>query len=194
MTGPAETNEEANGQPSPYAPPPVVDERIDLGLTVLPAGLPIGISLAYAVGATMASGVLMLSMSSGFRDFVGYALFASPVVLMAGFVLLCFAYFEHGGGAIRSVAWKATVAILVPISSMILFVPTCIGSGIFVFSTIGNALGEMTVAIPFFIGYWVTCLVIAMRIRSRMARPPGEDSPGPYVNIETESELRSPLK
>jgi|GEM_PF-2642749 len=136
--------------------------------------------------------LIQLMGSSGSGGGVVLLVFSSPLIAIAGFVWLCFAYFGGSGGAARSMLWQVFITIAVPFASMILFVPTCIGTGIVMLPGLGSQLGNMTFIVPIFITYWVTCFVVAMRMRSRLRRPSSELPPGPHTGIETPPDYRSP--
>lgn len=193
MTDPAESNEKSANQPSPYAPPAILDENLAAVEGMLPERMPFAVSLVYAIVMAVVTGLLIGLMDSSVGGgSVTLLVFSSPLVAIAGFVWICFAYFAGKGGAAKSLLWKLFITIAVPFASMVLFVPTCIGAGIVMLPGMGSKLGGMTFIIPIFIAYWVTCFVIAIRMRSRLRRPSSELLPGPYISIETPPDTHSP--
>ncbi len=105
-------------------------------------------------------------------------------------------HFEAGGAAARTAAWKTLMILLIPVASVLLFVPTCFGTGLAMFAILsgggnyGSGAGAALVLIPFFAGYLATFSVVALRLRYHMPKPMVE-KPGPGTR-STRSAMTSP--
>jgi hypothetical protein len=197
MIDPAESNERPTplssiSAASPYAPPSMIDER-GVVSDSLPQRLPVALSLVYAIAMAVVTGLIIVLMeSSSGSEWLMVLLFSSPLLAVAGFVWLCFAWFDGSGGAARSTLWKIGVTIAVPFASMLLFVPTCLGTGIFVMPMMSSSLSRMAIIIPIFTAYWATCFIVAIRMRSRVGRHAGQILPGPYLAVEPSPDAKTP--
>ncbi len=184
---PAQSSANSYDDQSPYAPPPA-ESGASQGYVALKQYVepfPIQLTVVATVMATVISGVFFIigmgHPASGFLSFL------FPFVAVAVFVGVCMSYFQAGGAAARSLAWKTLMVLLIPAASVLLFVPTCFGTGLFMFATLSgtslnNAVGPVLMFIPLFAGYFVTFAVIALRLRYRMPKPPVE-APGPWSEI-----------
>ncbi len=157
---------------SPYAPPLEIDDSDKLiPLPTSDTASPIVMSGAYAIIAALVN--IVPIWASGTSDrFLFPMLLGMPLIEIAFFVVICFAWF--GGPAAlpgRSRGWKVLMVLLVPPASLLLFIPTCVGTGIVALPLLGSTNifpNELALVIPVFAAYWVTCVVVAFRLRSRL--------------------------
>ncbi len=165
--------------PSPYAPPPIIegDEPLALELANVPR-VPWAVTLGYALVATLLTivipfrGMLVgLNDSGPFDDGSFYlAVLAAPPIAIAGFVLLCL--FVMGSGGLlpsRSLAWRTVMVLLVPLAAMLVFIPTCIGSTMFTMPFLAGSIGPVAMALPIFIAFWITLAFVELRLRRRLS-------------------------
>jgi hypothetical protein len=155
---------------SPYQPPAMIedDEERKLDWDAEPVkAMPFAIPLLFA---GLASGLTVGTMALGIVDSYDYSAFllvlASPIALLAGFVLVCIWWYGANPLVIpRSVAWKVAMTTLIPPVSLLIFIPTCVGSTIFIMPSMAGSV--LTMALPIGIAYFATALVISLRLRRR---------------------------
>lgn len=161
---------------SPYQTPAILeddeDRKLDWGSEPIKA-MPFAIPLLFA---GLASGLTIGSLGLGADTYQSAFLLVlvSPLVFLAGFVLVCIWWYGADPLVIpRSVAWKVAMTTLIPPVSLLIFIPTCVGSTIFIMP--GMAGSFLTMALPIGIAYFATALVISLRLRRRFhARKPAD--------------------
>ena len=163
---------------SPYQPPAILEDeddeqrKLDWGAEPVKA-MPFAIPLLFA---GLASGLTIGSLGLGADSYDSAILLVlvSPLAFFAGFVLVCIWW--YGANPLvtpRSVAWKVAMTTLIPPVSLLIFVPTCVGSSIFIMPSISGSV--LTMALPIGIAYFATALVISLRLRRRFhVRKPAE--------------------
>jgi len=97
------------------------------------------------------------------------ALFLGPLVLIGVFVFAAIAFYSSNPLAIpKSTRWKVLMTLLVPPVSMLIFVPICIGSALFMVPwMVRSPSSEWILFIPVFIAYFASAAVISRRLRWR---------------------------
>ncbi len=166
--------------PSPYQSPAILpDEEPVLmpGSDPVPP-LPIAASVLFAVvssGLTVAA--TFGDLASGYFPF---AIFFGPLLLIGLFVLSAIAFYSSNPLVIsKSTGWKILMVLLVPPVSMLIFVPTCVGSTIFMTPlAFRTSLSGWLMLLPFFIAYFACAVVISRRLRWRFIKrlDPNESS------------------
>jgi len=153
---------------SPYQPPAILEDdeerKLDWGGEPIPA-MPFVIPLLFAgLASALTVGTLGLGIADSWDRGLLFVL-VSPMAFLGGFVLFCVQWY----GAIplvipRSTAWKVAMATLVPPVSLLIFVPTCVGSTIFMMPMGGS---YVSMIFPIGIAYFATAIVISRRLRWR---------------------------
>jgi hypothetical protein len=173
MTESEDSTNASQPQDSPYAPPPMVSELpVSTPATSVSAmPIPVALVVIYSAIATALTMFLVMSLNRVLPNEYGFLILFSPTLVLAGFVALFFLVADTNGPvAAISLAWKTAIVILVPPASMICFVPTCVGSTILLMPLIERTMDSFGIAIPIFIAYTVTCLIVAVRLRNRIVQ------------------------
>lgn len=160
--------------PSPYQSPAILpDEEPVLmpGSDPVPP-LPIAASVLFAVvasGLTVGTTFRIASLTIGYFPF---AFFFGPPVLVGFFVFFAIAFYSSNPLVIaKSTGWKILMVLLVPPVSMLIFVPTCVGSAIFMMPVFYQAVSsEWLMFVPIFIAYFISAVVISRRLRWRFIK------------------------
>ncbi|MGV3486634.1 MAG: hypothetical protein ACO1RT_19610 [Planctomycetaceae bacterium] len=175
---------------SPYAPPSVIQDELpeiarDPGFKIAPA-----LTAAYALGATLIS--IAFTTLSSMIGWGGFAMFwwLMPILSVAVLVVLCISIFSNRSHSRqRSLLWKIFMTIAVPPAAMLVFIPTCAGTGMlmipFAGGVMGGSWGGIIFFIPVFLAMWATCHTVAARLASRFANPSTVAVGGPYHSIAT---------
>jgi hypothetical protein len=165
---------------SPYQTPAILaddDEVVKPWAADAPRATPIGFSVAFAVVASLLS---IGGMYTGMIDSSPYALLLmllGPAFLLAGFVLVCIAWHSANPLSIaKSTAWKLMMTVLLPPTSLLLFVPTCVGSSIFIIPLMQPPIGSVVMIIPTAIAYFICALIISRLLAWRFYRGPAADN------------------
>jgi len=170
-----------------YAPPPeVVDTDTPVLMNFDGPVMPIWLTVAYSVIATAITFGCIFFAGFFDTDFGEQLFFVVPYLLISGFVGICFLILDRGlplPG--RSLAWKVFLVFAVPPTSMICFVPTCIGSVFVVFPVlaISGVFGTWAICIPVLIAYLVTFRVIAYRLRKKLLTRPRSSIAAPFSDL-----------
>lgn len=174
---------------SPYAPPPSDLSNAAIPFVAKEYAAPFPFRLTF-FSACLATAALVVLFLIGMNTPIGgFIVFLMPLVSIAVFVSACMHHFEAGGAKALTAGWKTLMILLIPVASLLLFVPTCFGTGLGMFvvlSGLGNYGGGETpviIMIPFFAGYLATFAVIALRLRYTMPKPTVEQ-PGPWTAIK----------
>jgi hypothetical protein len=173
MTEPEDSTSASQPQASPYAPPPMISEVASAAPASPTLVMPIPVTLVviYSAVATALTMFLVMAINNVLPNEFGLLILASPIFAMAGFVAMFFLTADiNGPVAAISLSWKTLMVCLVPLASMICFVPTCVGSTIFLMPIITRGMNEFGLAIPIFIAYTATCFIVVYRLRSRIVR------------------------
>jgi len=177
---PTDPPERTSSQPatrlelSPYRTPAILpddDEVVERWAADTPRATPIGFSVAFAAIASLLS---IGGMYTGIVDTSQYALLymlLGPVFLIAGFVLVCIAWHSANPLSIaKSTAWKLMMTALLPPTSLLLFVPTCVGSSIFIIPLMQTPIGSVAMIVPTAMAYFVCALIISRLLAWRFYR------------------------
>jgi len=156
---------------SPYQTPAILeddeDRKLDWGSEPIPA-MPFVIPLMFAA---LASALMVGSLELGIADYydLGFLVVVlSPMVFLGGFVLVCLQWYGATPLVIpRSTAWKFAMTTLVPPVSLLIFVPTCVGSTIFMVPSWKGSSSFLWMILPIGIAYFATAIVISRRLRHR---------------------------
>lgn len=155
--------------PSPYQSPAILPDEepalawdgdpvqpLPIAAAVLFAAIASGITVA---GASLA-GMMMHSKSP-------WAFVFGPLVLVGLFVLAAIVFYSNNPLLIsKSTGWKILMVLLVPPVSMLVFVPTCVGSTMFMMPFVfRRASSEWLMLVPVFIAYFVCAVIISRRLR-----------------------------
>jgi hypothetical protein len=155
--------------PSPYQSPAILpddEQAMVWGNDPVP---PMPISAAALFGV-LASGVTIASAVASARIVNVYfpiALFLWPLVLIGVFVFAAIAFYSSNPLAIpKSTRWKVLMTLLVPPVSMLIFVPICIGSALFMMPwMVRSPSSEWILFIPVFIAYFASAAVISRQLK-----------------------------
>lgn len=169
--------------PSPYQSPAILPDEEQALVWGDDPVRPMPIAAAFLFGV-VASGVTVASAAASSRIvnvYFPFALFFGPLVLIGGFVMVAIAFYSSNPLVIsKSTGWKILMVLLVPPVSMLVFVPTCVGSTIFMMPfMIRSVSSEWIMLIPVFLGYFVCAVVISRRLRWRFIkrRDPNDSTP-----------------
>ena len=160
--------------PSPYQSPAILpddEQAMVWGNDPVPP-MPIAASALFGV---LASGVTVATAAASSRMIDVYfplALFLGPLVLIGFFVLAAIAFYSSNPLVIsKSTGWKFLMVFLVPPVSMLIFVPACVGSTMFMMPfMVRSPLSQWILFIPVFIAYFVCAVVISRRLRWRFIK------------------------
>ena len=171
MPEPDKADRTSAGDESPYAPPPMIADSPSLGPTQPVPPLPVAFIFIYSLIATAVTMGLATLETGPYSYFPLFALIGLPTIAIAGFIAL---YFSATGPqaplASISITWKVLMLILVPPASMICFVPTCIGSTVFLLPIFRPPRNDWGLVLPILLAYTTTCFMVAHRLRSRIVR------------------------
>ena len=160
--------------PSPYQSPAILpDEEPGLvwGDDPVPP-MPIAASVLFGI---VASGLTVAAASASARlisVYFPFALFFGPLLLIGLFVLAAIAFYSSNPLVIsKSTTWKVLMFLLVPPVSMLVFIPTCVGSTIFMMPLVARAgSSEWLMFLPIFIAYFACAVVVSRRLRWRFIK------------------------
>jgi hypothetical protein len=159
--------------PSPYQSPAILpdEEPVVMWGDDPPPPIPVAAAVLFGIFASALSvGGVMLAgnaSSSFLTNLFPLAIFFGPLALIGGFVAFSIAYYSANPLLVsKSTGWKILMVLLVPPVSMLVFVPTCVGTTIFMLPM----ANEITMVFPTFLAYFVCAWVIARRMRWRYAK------------------------
>lgn len=159
---------------SPYQSPAILPDEEQAMVwqgDPVPA-MPIAGSVLFALIASFVTIASATASSRVMNVYFPFALFFGPLVLIGFFVLTAIAFYSSNPLVIsRSTGWKLLMTLLVPPVSMLVFVPTCVGSTMFMMPFAFRWVSsEWVMLIPVFIAYFVCAVVISRRLRWRFVK------------------------
>lgn len=163
--------------PSPYQSPAILpdEEPVATWGSDPVSPLPIAASVLFAVvasGLTVAATSASALTINAYFPLAPFVMFFGPPVLIGFFVLFAIAFYSSNPLLIsKSIGWKILMVLLVPPVSMLVFVPTCVGSTIFMMPLFYRTRSsEWLMLLPMFIAYFICAVVISRRLRWRFIK------------------------
>lgn len=166
--------------PSPYQSPAILpDEEPELvwasdPIPAMPIVWPVAFALLASVFSWGSLYVLgnLYALSRQMEIFMPLAVIFGPCGIVGLFVYACIAYYSANPLVVsKSWVWKVLMVVLVPPVSMLVFVPTCVGSTVFLIPWT-YLLGSRAwgIFVPVFLAYLVCAIIISRRMRWRFIK------------------------
>jgi hypothetical protein len=162
----------AEPERSPYQPPAMLpDEERRLAVAgdrPLGGPMPLLVPALFALVADLISAALMVGMVVFENSPIMLLLLCSPLLLLALFVLRCLYWPPWRPWLIRrSVLWEVAIFVLVPLVSLVVFVPTLIATMLLVLAFF-DLKGQLSMYFPVFLlllavglAYFLTAVAIS---------------------------------
>jgi hypothetical protein len=160
--------------PSPYQSPAILpnEEPVAMWRNDSVPPMPIAASVLFGIVASGLTVATAFASTGMINNYFPFAIFLGPPLLIGLFVLTAITFYSsHPLVISKSTGWKILMVLLVPPVSMLVFVPTCIGSTIFMMPVVSRTgSSEWLMLLPVFIAYFACAVVISRRLRWRFIR------------------------